>query len=78
LITGWIPKISIIYLSQIILKKNQMKKAFLVAVLALVFISCSNTTTSVESTQVDSTLLNVDSTLTVSGTVVIDTLEVLD
>ena len=55
-----------------------MKKAFLVAVLALTFVSCSNTTNSVESTQVDSTLLNVDTTLTVSETVVIDTLEVLD
>ena len=55
-----------------------MKKVFLVAVLALAFVSCSNTTTSVESTQVDSTLLNVDSTLTVKDTVVINTLEVLD
>jgi len=55
-----------------------MKKVFLVAVLALAFVSCSNTTNSVELTQVDSTLLNVDSTLTISDSALIDTLEVLD
>jgi len=55
-----------------------MKKVFLVAVLALTFVSCSNTTNSVELTQVDSTLLNVDSTLTISDSALIDTLEVLD
>lgn len=55
-----------------------MKKVILVAVLALAFVSCSNTTSSVESTQVDSTSLNVDSTLTVGDSVLIDTLEVLD
>jgi len=55
-----------------------MKKVILVAVLALAFVSCSNTTSSVESTQADSTLLNVDSTLTVGDSVLIDTLEILD